>query len=119
MSLRAQRSNLDGVDRYQVSDPYHYEDRKRQRAEEADIGVVILDDRVTTWCLTRNEAREMKHVTSIGYRRPRESGGPGQPLEPCDPSVPAFAGMTDKRLILQESLWFRLLGCQAAGEGPP
>src|SRR6266851_8277489 len=41
----------------------------------------------------------MKHVSSIGYRRPRESGGPGQPFEPCGPWVPAFAGMTDKRLI--------------------
>jgi hypothetical protein len=51
----------------------------------------------------------MKHVTSIGYRRPRESGGPGQPFESCGPWVPAFAGMTDKRLILQESLRFRLL----------
>jgi hypothetical protein len=51
----------------------------------------------------------MKHVTSIGYRRPRESGGPGQPFEPCGPWVPAFAGMTDKLLILQESLRFRLL----------
>ena len=51
----------------------------------------------------------MKHVTSIGYRRPRESGGPGQPFEPCGPWVPAFAGMTDKRLILRKSLWFGLL----------
>src|ERR1700730_1110280 len=51
----------------------------------------------------------MKHVTSIGYRRPRESGGPGQPFESCGLWVPAFAGMTDKRLILQESLRFRLL----------
>src|ERR1700730_767616 len=52
----------------------------------------------------------MKHVISIDYRRPRESGGPGQPFESCGPWVPAFAGMTDKRLILQESLRFRLLG---------
>src|ERR1700730_15444944 len=51
----------------------------------------------------------MKHVTSIGYRRPRESGGPGQPFEPCGPWVPAFAGMTDKRLILRKSSWFGLL----------
>src|ERR1700730_15642639 len=51
----------------------------------------------------------MKHVTSIGYRRPRESGGPGQPFESCGLWVPAFAGMTGKRLILQESLRFRLL----------
>src|ERR1700731_4297331 len=51
----------------------------------------------------------MKHVTSIGSRRPRESGGPGQPFEPCGPWVPAFAGMTDKRLILRKSSWFGLL----------
>src|SRR5271166_3433231 len=51
----------------------------------------------------------MKHVTSIGYRRPREGGGPGQPFEPCGPWVPAFAGMTDKRLILRKSLWVGLL----------
>ena len=51
----------------------------------------------------------MKHVTSIGYRRPRESGGPEQPFEPCGPWVPAFAGMTDKRLILRKSLWFGFL----------
>jgi hypothetical protein len=51
---------------------------------------------------------EMKHVNSIGYRRPRESGGPGQPFEPLLPWVPAFARMTDKPLILLESLWFGL-----------
>src|SRR5229473_3215686 len=67
----------------------------------------------------------MKHVTSIGYRRPRESGGPepapglnrGQPFEPCGPWVPAVAGMTDKRLILRKSLWFRLRGIILPG--PP
>src|SRR6266481_9897468 len=58
----------------------------------------------------------MKHVTSIGYRRPRESEGPGpapglnrgQPFEPCGPWVPAFAGMTVKRLVLRKSLCFEL-----------
>src|SRR5580700_8846476 len=59
----------------------------------------------------------MKHVTSIGYRRPRESGGPGQPFESCGPWVPAFAGMTDKRLILQESLRFRLSEAEAKTDG--
>ena len=34
---------------------------------------------------------ELKHVTSIGYRHPRESGGPEQPFKPCGPWVPAFA----------------------------
>src|ERR1700738_2141665 len=53
-----------------------------------------------------NVRPEMKQAISIGYRRPRESGGPEQPFEPCGPWVPAFAGMTDKRLILQKSLWF-------------
>jgi hypothetical protein len=30
--------------------------RKRQRAEEADIGVVILDDRMTAKCLNLNRS---------------------------------------------------------------
>jgi hypothetical protein len=62
---------------------------------------------------------EMKHVTSIGYRRPRESGGPGQPFEPCGPWVPAFAGMTDKRLISRKSLWFGLYGGKVDTRAPP
>ena len=31
---------------------------------------------------------ELKHVTSIGYRHPRESGGPEQPFKPCGPGFP-------------------------------
>src|ERR1700736_831831 len=59
----------------------------------------------------------MKHVTSIGYRRPRESGGPGpapglnrgQPFEPCGPWAPAFAGMTDKTVDFAEIIVVRAL----------
>ena len=51
----------------------------------------------------------MKHVTSIGYRRPRESGGPEQPFEPCGPWVPAFAGMTDKTVDFAEIIVVRAL----------
>ena len=59
----------------------------------------------------------MKHVTSIGYRRPRKSGGPepapglnrGQPFEPCGPGVPAFAGMTDKTVDFAEIIVVRAL----------
>jgi hypothetical protein len=46
---------------------------------------------------------EMKPVISMGYRRPRESGGPGEPFEPSEPWVPAFAGKTNNLLARQES----------------
>src|SRR5437899_578443 len=51
----------------------------------------------------------MKVVKSMGYRHPRESGGPGQPQRPINrllptngeriiacPWIPAFAGMTTR-----------------------
>jgi hypothetical protein len=38
---------------------------------------------------------KMARVFTIGYRHPRESGGPGQPLQPLGPWIPAFAGTTN------------------------
>ena len=61
----------------------------------------VIEDRAK--CLTRNEARYLNRLSS-----PRGSGGPGHPFDPCRPWVSAFAGMTDKRLILRKSLWFGL-----------
>src|ERR1700738_233539 len=56
-----------------------------------------------------NVRPEMKQAISIGYRRPRESGGPEQPFEPCGPWVPAFAGMTDKTVDFAEIIVVRAL----------
>src|ERR1700720_1706866 len=44
----------------------------------------------------------MKRAIPILYRRPRESGGPGATAR-RSPWVPAFAGMTAKELIFQNS----------------
>jgi hypothetical protein len=46
---------------------------------------------------------ETKGAISMGHRHPRESGGPGQPLESCGPWIPAFVGMTAELLGLIES----------------
>src|SRR6266446_5042807 len=46
----------------------------------------------------------MKLVFTTGYRRPRESGGPGATAAALPPWIPAFAGMTTRS---SNSLWMR------------
>jgi hypothetical protein len=52
-----------------------------------------------SWAVRCNQRpTEMARVFAMGYRHPRESGGPGQPLQSLGPWIPAFAGMTNKLL---------------------
>jgi len=53
-----------------------------------------------TECPTRNEARYLNRLSSPPRKR-----GSRATVRTLRPWVPAFAGMTDKRLILRRSLW--------------
>src|SRR5437016_1485704 len=44
-----------------------------------------VDGRTKSTTVRLGVRPEMEHDAPIGYRRPRESGGPEQPFEPCGP----------------------------------